>query len=490
MSAAPRRIALGITLGALAACGDATPITPPAAGPDPAPGASVATAGRAIPDRYVVVLQDGADPRVIAAVAGVEPAYVYEHAITGFAATLNAGQLTALRNNRNVRYVEQDQVVTATATQSGATWGIDRTDQRSLPLSTTYVHNQTGSGVRAYIIDTGIRLDHGEFSGRLATGYDAITAGGNANDCNGHGTHVAGTVGGTTYGMAKSVTLHPVRVLDCAGSGSTASVVAGMDWVTANRVRPAVANMSLGGGASTAIDDATNRMINAGVITVVAAGNDNANACNYSPARVAAAITVGATDKTDTRASYSNYGSCLDLFAPGSGITSAWHTSSTATNTISGTSMATPHVAGAAALFLSQVTTATNAHTRDQLVYHATSGKVVSAGSASPNKLLHSLFYIYAGSLSGTGASQWMPGTSGYATSLSGVNVAKMTGPSGTDFDLYLQKWNGSAWADVAAGTSASSSESVTYNGTPGSYRWETYAYSGSGSYRLTTTRP
>lgn len=485
-----RRTLFGLAvILSIAACTE-NPVTSPDALNAGAPLLAAAPAGgRAIPDQYIVVLKEGADPRSVAAVASASPRYVYEHALVGFAATLNAGQLTALRNNPNVSYIEEDQVITLTATQSSATWGIDRTDQRSLPLSSTYNYNQDGTGVHAYVIDTGLRYDHVEFSGRVGTGYDAVD-GGTADDCNGHGTHVAGTLGGTTYGMAKKTTVHPVRVLDCAGSGTTSGVVAGMDWVTANRVKPAVANMSLGGGASTAIDDATNRMINAGVITVVAAGNSNADACNYSPARVPAAITVGATTSTDARASYSNYGTCLDIFAPGSSITSAWYTSSSATNTISGTSMASPHVAGAAALFLSQVTTATNAAARDQLVYHATSGKVTSAGSGSPNKLLHSLFFIYYGSLSGTGVSQWQPSTSGYSATVSGPHIAKLTGPSGTDFDLYLQKWNGSAWADVASGTSASSNESVTYSGTSGSYRWEAFSYSGSGSYTLTTTRP
>jgi len=484
------RTLLGLTiLLALGACTE-NRVTEPDALSAAAPlFAAAPGGGRAIPDQFIVVLKEGSNPRAVAAVADVTPRYVYEHALSGFAARLNTGQLTALRNNPNVAYIEEDQAITLTATQNSATWGIDRTDQRALPLSGTYNYNQDGTNVHAYIIDTGLRYDHAEFSGRVGGGYDAVD-GGSADDCNGHGPHVSGTVWGTTYGMAKKVTIHPVRVLDCNGSGTTSGVVAGMDWVTANRVKPAVANMSLGGGASTAMDDATNRMINAGVITVVAAGNDNANACNYSPARVAAAITVGATDKTDARASYSNYGSCLDIFGPGSSITSAWHTSSSATNTISGTSMATPHVAGAAALFLSQVTGATNAQTRDQLVYHATSGKVTNPGSGSPNKLLHSLFYIYTGSLSGTGVSQWKPSTSGYSANVSGPHIAKLTGPSGTDFDLYLQKYNGSAWADVASGTSSSSSESVTYNGSSGSYRWEAYSYSGSGSYTLTTTRP
>jgi subtilisin family serine protease len=286
----------------------------------------------------------------VAAVAGISPRYVYTSAVNGFAAALNQGQVTALQHNPNVAYIEQDQPVQASTLQTGATWGIDRIDQANLPLSTTFSYLNTGLGVHAYIVDTGILLTHTEVVGRATTGYDAVTAGGSAIDCNGHGTHVAGTVGGTTYGVAKGVSLVAVRVLDCGGSGSTAGVIAGVDWVANNHVKPAVANMSLGGSASTTLDNAVANAISKGVTFAVAAGNGNflgiaANACNYSPARVPTAITVGATEKTDKKASYSNYGTCVDIFAPGSGITSSWYTSVTATNTISGTSMATPHVA-------------------------------------------------------------------------------------------------------------------------------------------------
>jgi aqualysin 1 len=255
-------------------------------------------------------------------------------------------QLEGLRRNPNVVYIEVDQTVTI-----DVTWGLDRIDQRNLPLNNVYSPNGSGSGVHAYIIDTGIRSTHSEFSGRVGNGYDVID-GGAPDDCNGHGTHVAGTVGGATYGVANAVTLHGVRVLNCSGSGSTSGVIAGVNWVTSNRQLPAVANMSLGGSASTSLDSAVNNSINAGVTYAVAGGNSNANACNYSPARVAAALTVGATTSTDARSSFSNYGTCVNIFAPGSSITSAWHTSNTATNTISGTSMASPHVAGAATLYL------------------------------------------------------------------------------------------------------------------------------------------
>ncbi|HEX5870912.1 MAG TPA: S8 family peptidase [Longimicrobium sp.] len=380
-------------LGLAAACSDAG--TPTAAAPGS--GAPLLSSSAGIADQYIVVLNAGANPRSVAAVAGVSPRYVYTATVNGFAATLNAGQLNALRHNPAVSYVEQDQPVQASTIQTGATWGLDRIDQASLPLSTTFSYTSTGLGVHAYIVDTGIRLTHAQFTGRISTGYDAVTAGGNANDCNGHGTHVAGTVGGTTHGVAKAVTLHPVRVLDCAGSGTTAGVIAGVDFVGNSHVKPAVANLSLGGGASTTLDNAVAAAIGKGVTFVVAAGNGNQAgraqpACNYSPARVPAAITVSATGSSDAKASYANYGSCVDIFAPGNSITSAWYTSDVATSTISGTSMASPHVAGVAALYLQGNGAASPATVTSALIAGATLNKVTSAGSGSPNRLLFTAY--------------------------------------------------------------------------------------------------
>jgi aqualysin 1 len=319
--------------------------------------------------------------------------FVYQHALEGFAVRLNADRAEALARNPRVAYVEPDQVVHAVATQSPATWGIDRIDQRDLPLNNTYNYNQTGQGVHVYIIDTGVRGTHQEFTGRMGAGADFVGDGNGTNDCNGHGTHVAGTTGGTTYGVAKQVTILPVRVLNCQGSGTTSGVIAGVDWVTANHGSPPdVANMSLGGGASTSLDNAVSNSISSGVSYAIAAGNSNANACNYSPARVAAANTVGSTTSSDARSSFSNYGTCLDIFAPGSSITSAWHTSNTATNTISGTSMASPHVAGAIALYLQTNPTASTATVTQALVSNSTPNKVSNPGSGSPNRLLYSIF--------------------------------------------------------------------------------------------------
>lgn len=368
-------------------------VTPVAAkGGAPIYGTDSATA---IPGRYIVVFKAGTPVAEVSAAAenargrGGQVDFVYDSALSGFAGNLPEQALNGLSHNPNVEYIEADQVVTLEATQTPATWGLDRIDQRNLPLSNSYTYNFTGAGVTAYIIDTGIRFSHSEFGGRAVSGYDAVD-GGSADDCNGHGTHVAGTVGGSTYGVAKGVALVGVRVLNCSGSGTTSGVIAGINWVTSNHTAKAVANMSLGGGISTALDNAVTNSIASGVVYAVAAGNSNRDACKFSPARTPNAITVGATTSSDARASYSNYGSCLDLFAPGSSITSAWYTSNTATNTISGTSMATPHVAGVAALYL-EGHSGTPQQVRDAIVGAATTNVVSNPGRNSPNRLLYSL---------------------------------------------------------------------------------------------------
>ncbi|MFZ3070706.1 MAG: S8 family peptidase [Anaerolineaceae bacterium] len=365
-----------------------TPQTVPITGAD---------SGTAIEGRYIVVFKPGTPGKELNSAVertrsfGGEVYYMYDAALNGFAASLPEEALKGLIHNPNIEYIEADQVVQLDTTQSPATWGIDRIDQHALPLSNSYSYDYTGSGVTAYIIDTGILFSHTQFGGRATSGWDFVDNDSDATDCNGHGTHVAGTVGGETYGVAKGVSLVAVRVLDCSGSGTTSGVIAGINWVTSNHTDgKAVANMSLGGGTSTALDTAVKNSIADGVVYAIAAGNDNRDACKYSPARVPEAITVGATTSTDSRASYSNYGKCLDLFAPGSSITSAWYTSNTATNTISGTSMATPHVTGVAALYL-EGHSGTPQQVRDAVVAAATSGVVTGAGRLSPNLLLYSL---------------------------------------------------------------------------------------------------
>jgi subtilisin family serine protease len=314
----------------------------------------------------------------------------FSTALNGYTANLSATEAKRLAADPAVAAVEQNQTVHLTdTTQSSAPWGLDRIDQSALPLSGTYTYpDSAGSGVTAYVIDTGVRITHTQISGRATYGYDAVDGDTTADDGNGHGTHVATTIAGSTYGVAKKAKIVAVRVLDNNGSGTTAGVIAGVDWVTNNHSGPSVANLSLGGGASTTLDTAVSNSIASGVTYAIAAGNSNANASSYSPARVATAITVGATTNTDARASYSNYGSVLDIFAPGSSILAGYNTSDTATATLSGTSMATPHVAGAAAVYLASHTSATPAQVSTALVNGATSNVVSGPGTGSPNKLL------------------------------------------------------------------------------------------------------
>jgi subtilisin family serine protease len=375
-----------VTLGAvlaLAACSDQSPV-----GARATVAAPLLSAGaNAIDGQYIVVLNEGANPRSVAAVAGVDPQFTYTAALNGFSATLNEGQLNALRHNPNVAYVEEDQVGSVDITQSGATWGLDRIDQTSSTLNGTYVYNTTASNVTAYIIDTGILPTHTQFGTRAASVYNS--AGGSANDCNGHGTHVAGTVGGSTHGVAKGVRLRGVKVLGCSGSGSFSGIIAGVDWVRLNATKPAVANMSLGGGFSSSLNTAVNNLANSGVYVAVASGNSNADACNYSPASAANVTSVNASTSTTAKASFSNWGSCTHLYAPGQSITSAWHTSTTATNTISGTSMASPHVAGVGALYLAGNPSASNATVRSWIINNATAGVVTGNPSGTPNRLLY-----------------------------------------------------------------------------------------------------
>ena len=356
-------------------------------------------ADKRVANQYIVVLKDDVSDvdtealRLARDFGGDRnEGHTYHKAIKGFSVRMSEQQAARLANDPRVDYVEEDGTVSINTTQTGATWGIDRIDQRDLPLDGTYTYNTTGSGVKAYIIDTGIRATHTQIAGRVISGFTAISDGLGTNDGNGHGTHVSGTVGGTTYGVAKNVTLVAVRVLDSSGSGTNSGVIAGVDFVTSDHQagQPAVANMSLGGGASSALDTAVSNSIADGVTYAIAAGNDNVDACGGSPARVASAITVGSTTTTDARSSVSNFGTCLDIFAPGSSITSSWNTSDTATNTISGTSMATPHVTGVAALFLETNPTASPATVAAAIVNGATLNHVTGAGTGSPNRLLFS----------------------------------------------------------------------------------------------------
>jgi subtilisin family serine protease len=458
-----KQISIAIAAIALAACSDTNQ---PAiiTGPQPAAPIAQVDAGGQIPGRYIVMFNNAVTDapglaRRLTSESSGQLGFVYEHAIKGFSAQLTPAAAEALAKNPNVALVEPDQVMSASTTQSSATWGLDRIDQRNLPLSTTYTYANTGSGVTAYIIDTGILFAHTQFGGRATSGYDAITAGGNAADCNGHGTHVAGTVGGTTYGVAKSVALVAVRVLDCNGSGSTSAVIAGIDWVTAHHASPAVANMSLGGSASSTLDAAVNNSIASGVTYAIAAGNGDflgrqLDACTQSPARVAAAITVSATNSSDAKASWANYGNCVDFFAPGVNITSSWYTSTTATNTISGTSMATPHVTGAAALYLESNPGATPQQVRDAL-YNMTTKGIVTSSSTANNHLL------YVGGIGGTPPAN-VPPTASFTYSCSNLACSFTDASTDSDGSIASRSWN---FGDGSTSTATNPSHTYTADG-------------------------
>ncbi|MFE0253639.1 S8 family peptidase [Streptomyces sp. NPDC059010] len=354
-------------------------------------------AAGAVADSYLVTLRadharSGSKAgRALVEKYGADIERTYKKALNGYAIEASATEAKRLAADPAVASVVQNRTFTVSGTQANPpSWGLDRIDQKALPLNSSYTYpDSAGQGVTAYVIDTGVRITHSDFGGRASYGYDAIDDDNTAQDGHGHGTHVAGTVAGNAYGVAKKAKIVGVRVLDNSGSGTTAQVVAGIDWVAQNAVKPAVANMSLGGGADTALDTAVRNAIASGVTFAVAAGNESTNASTRSPARVTEAITVGATTSSDAKASYSNYGSVLDLFAPGSSITSAWNSGDSATNTISGTSMATPHVTGAAALYLADHPTSTPAQVSSALTSAATTGVVTSPGSGSPNRLLY-----------------------------------------------------------------------------------------------------
>lgn len=360
-----------------------------------------------LPGRYIVVFKPGVgnaelETNVMMNGTGGQIHHRYRHALRGFSASIPEPALQRILNNPNVAFVEQDRIVqlsqSVANSELAASWGLDRIDQRLRSPDGSYGYNYDGAGVLAFVIDTGIFAGHSEFTGRVLEGYTAILDGNGTNDCAGHGTHVAATLGGSRYGVAKKVSLVPVRVLGCSGSGSLSGVVSGLDWVagyraSSNSNAPAVANMSLGSSKSSTVNAAVAGAVDKGVTVVVAAGNSNADACRYSPASEPKAITVGATTSADARASYSNFGKCVDLFAPGSGITSAWISSTRTdeTNTISGTSMASPHVAGVAALALSANAQATPAMVARFILDNATSGALSSIGNGSVNKLVYSL---------------------------------------------------------------------------------------------------
>ncbi|KUO21799.1 S8 family peptidase [Streptomyces dysideae] len=444
-------------------------------------------AANAVADSYLVTLKadtkaGSAEGRALAKEYGADIERTYKKALNGYAVEASEAEAKRLAADPAVASVVQNRTFHIAATQpSPPSWGLDRIDQKALPLNSSYTYpDSAGTGVTAYVIDTGVRITHSDFGGRASYGYDAIDNDNTAQDGHGHGTHVAGTVAGTSYGVAKKAKIVGVRVLNNSGSGTTAQVVAGIDWVAQNAVKPAVANMSLGGGVDTALDTAVRNAIASGVTFAVAAGNETVNASTRSPARVTEAITVGATTSGDAKASYSNFGTVLDLFAPGSSITSSWNTSDSATNTISGTSMATPHVAGAVALYLADNPTATPAQVSTALTSAATTGVVTSPGTGSPNRLL----YVGDGSTTPPPTGPRFENTADYtisdnSTAESPVTVSGVTGnaPSALavevnivhtyigDLQVQLTAPDGTAYTLKAYGTGGSADNiNTTYS--------------------------
>lgn len=463
----------------------------------------------AIQDQYIVRLHSNVSVSALSAQGvnglissfGLDPKgviiqHVYGQLIEGFSAKLSPENLNKLRKDARVQYIEADQMVFSTGSQSNATWGIDRSDQQDLPLNRTYNYSTEASNVTAYIIDTGINTNHEDFGGRAVWGTNTVDR--RNEDCHGHGSHVAGTVGGTKYGIAKGAKLVGVKVMDCEGKGSLSGVIRGVEWSASQKNGPAVANMSLGGPAHQSTDDAVRAAVRKGLVMVVASGNKNEDACNSSPARVSEAITVNATDKKDQRSHFSNYGRCTDIFAPGTDITSAWKGRRNATKTISGTSMAAPHVAGGVALILAKNPSLTPAQVAQKLYADSSKNKIRNPGSGSTNRLLFTDpdsgvdpgpdpnpkpdDQIYEGRVNNN-SSSFQPNSKGFQWS--GGNLKGVLSSSAADLDLYLQKRVNNRWVDVAASVNNASSEMIDFNAASGTYRWEIYAYRGSGAYTL-----
>ena len=490
-----------------------------------------------IANHYIVVMNEdvadfGDDNGVGNAVSELARTYggrvgkIYSSALKGYSAEMTETDAVKLSEDPRVKYVEEDGVVEGQAIQTNSpSWGIARIDQRnySYPLDTNYNYSTSGRGVSVFVLDTRVLVTHPDFEGRAVAAYDYFNDNTPISNCNAHGTHVAGTIGSRTYGVAKDVTLYSVAVIPCTGLGTSTSVLAGIDWVNRHASRPAVVNMSLAAASYQALDDAVQNSINSGITYVVAAGNYSADACGYSPARLPAAITVGSIGESDTRDPSTNYGSCIDVFAPGVYITSTWNDGGS--GLLAGTSTASPHVAGAAALFLEANPGASPRQVSDQITSQATGGAVYGAGTGSPNLLLYTLDLAGAPvptpsptpapsptptpsptpsptptpvpSCSGASFSGTLtPGFYDYQSSKvgfpgqNGNYAGSLSVPTGSTFTLYLEKKKGQKWGTVASAAGTSSIASVAYNGASGTYRWKVQATNGSGTYGLCSVTP
>lgn len=460
-----------------------------------------------IPGEYVVVLHKTVDTKMHAQKVGglvsafgleangVKVQHVYGTVLEGFAAKLSPANLRKLRADSRVKYISPNTQIKLAGTQADATWGLDRIDQRDLPLNKTYNYAETAPNVTVYVIDTGIRTTHTEFEDRASMGVNLVKDG-KGGDCHGHGSHVAGIIGGKTYGVARQVKLVGVKVVNCQGRANAADLIAGINWVASNKSGPSVLNYSISGPARPSLDEAVRGAISKGVISVIAAGNDGRDACQNSPARVKEAIVVMNTDDNDNRYNTSNYGSCTDIAAPGTRIKSAYKDNDTKLREMTGTSMATPHVAGAAALLLAQNPNMTQAQVKAKLIETSSKDKIKNIGRNSPNRLL----FVgsggnqqpdedtHQGNVNPNSSSFQPNGTKGFNFA-GGMLKARLNSSVSGDFDLYLQKKEGVRWIDVSSSTNEGHSEEIVYNAASGQYRWEIYAYDGSGDYTLTESR-